>query len=434
MEHLLSAIKKSNFKTRTGYVSDVHGLVIESIGPDVFVGELCEIKSHLTQDTILCEVVGIKNKKVQLMPYSDIYGIDFGSEVKATGVVAKVPVSHKLLGRVIDAFGNPLDGKPLDISPHEKSEIYVKPQNPLNKTKIDSILETGVKAIDAMTTLGKGQRLGILAGSGVGKSTLLGMIARNIKSDVNVIALVGERGREVAHFVEDVLGEEGLKRSIVIVATSDQPPLVRRLSAYTAITIAEYFSGEGNDVVLMMDSITRYAMALREIGLSVGEPPTARGYTPSVFAALPSLLERTGPSAGKGSITALYTILVEGDDEDNPVIDCMKSILDGHISLSKDLANKGHYPSIDILRSVSRLLLELTSDAEKELIQKTKMVISLYEDVIDMLNMGAYKPGANKKVDDAISLFPKIESLFQQNEKVSVSRSETMNSLKQILV
>jgi len=434
MEQLLIAIKKNNFKTRTGYVSDVHSLVIESVGPDVFVGELCEIKSHLTQETILCEVVGIKNKKVQLMPYNDIYGIDFGSEVKATGRLAKVPASHKLLGRVIDAFGNPLDGKPLDISEHEKSEIYVKPQNPLKKTKIDSILETGVKAIDSMITLGKGQRLGILAGSGVGKSTLLGMIARNINSDINVIALVGERGREVAHFVDDVLGKEGLKRSIVIVATSDQPPLVRRLCAYTAITIAEYFSNENNDVVLMMDSITRYAMALREIGLSVGEPPTARGYTPSVFAALPSLLERTGPSSGQGSITALYTILVEGDDQDNPVIDCMKSILDGHISLSKDLANKGHYPAIDVLRSVSRLLLELTTDAEKELVKKAKLVISLYEDVVDMINMGAYKPGANKKVDEAIKLFPKIESLFQQNEKLAVSRAETMNTLKQILV
>ena len=434
MQDLLQSIKKSNFITRIGYVTDLHGLVIESIGPDVFVGELCEIKSHLMQDTISCEVVGIKNNKVQLMPYSDIYGIDSGSEVRATGKVARVPVSDKLLGRVIDAFGQPLDGKLLDIPSHEQSDIYVKPSNPLRKVRINEILETGVKVIDAMTTLGKGQRLGIVAGSGVGKTTLLGMIASNITADVNVIALIGERGREVAHFVEDILGEEGLKRSVVIVATSDQPPLVRRLAAHTAITVAEYFSNNQHDVVLMMDSITRYAMALREIGLSVGEPPTARGYTPSVFAALPKLLERTGSSPEKGSITAIYTILVEGDDEDNPVIDCMKSILDGHIVLSKTLANRGYYPSIDVMTSVSRLLLDLTTDTEKELIRKVKNIISLYDDVADMINMGAYKEGANGKVDEAIKLFPKIEILFQQAENESVLRRETMQSLQKILM
>jgi flagellum-specific ATP synthase len=311
--------------------------------------------------------------------------------------------------------------------------VYPEPMNPLKRSRINEVLETGVKAIDSLITVGRGQRVGIFSGSGVGKSTLLGMIARNMNADVNVIALVGERGREVRDFIEDILGREGLKRSVVVVATSDQPALVRAHAALTASAIAEYFRDLGLDVVLTMDSVTRYAMALREIGLAIGEPPTARGYTPSVFASLPKLLERGGTAESGGSITAFYTVLVEGDDLNDPVADSVRSILDGHVVLSRELANRGQYPSIDVLASKSRLLLELVNEDELDVVNRTTSVIGTYRNSKDMIEIGAYKHGTSPAVDDAIRLFPELEKFLQQAPHDPVERERTMNELRSVL-
>ena len=350
-----AAVRGAEFTRRSGLVSQFFGLVVESIGPDAFLGEVCEIYSRSTATPIAAEVVGLKDGKVLLMPYGELRGIGLGCEVLATGRAVEIAIGEGLLGRVIDAFGRPLDGRPLPPLPAQ-CRLTHEPRNPLARSRIRRVLETGVTSIDGLLTIGRGQRVGIFSGSGVGKSTLLGMIARNMKADINVIALIGERGREVLEFIEQSLGPAGLKRSVVVVATSDQPALVRSRAAYAATAIAEYFRDRHNDVLLIMDSITRFAMAQREIGLAVGEPPTARGYTPSVFAALPKLLERCGTTDHAGSITALYSVLVEGDDINDPIADCVRAILDGHIVLSRDLANHGHYPAIDVLASSSRLM------------------------------------------------------------------------------
>jgi flagellum-specific ATP synthase len=432
MKKYLSAVANTDFVRRTGRVTQFFGLVVESNGPDVYLGELCEIYSRSHGTPISAEVVGLKDGKVLLMPYGELRGISLGSEVIATGKSAHIQIGTQLLGRVIDAFGAPLDGKPLSHV-EARYPLYATPINPLTRTRISQILETGVKAIDSLLTLGRGQRMGIFSGSGVGKSTLLGMIARNMNADVNVIALVGERGREVRDFVEKILGPEGLKRSVVVVATSDQPALMRSRAALTATAIAEYFRDMGRDVVLTMDSVTRFAMAQREIGLSIGEPPTSRGYTPSVFATLPKLLERGGTAESGGSITAFYTVLVEGDDLNDPIADSIRAILDGHIVLSRDLANRGHYPAIDILTSISRLLPDLVDTHALDTVHKVVSTLSVYSGSKDLIEVGAYRAGTNPRLDKAIQLLPDLEKFLRQEPAVSIPRVQSMAELGAIL-
>jgi len=432
MNRYLAAIRSADFVRRTGSVTQFFGLVVESIGPDVFVGELCEIYSRTQGSPIPAEVIGLKDGRVLLMPYEELRGISLGSEVIATGKAVYVPVGDALLGRVVDAFGVPLDNHGI-LHADRHYPIYPEPINPLMRTRISEVLETGVRAIDSLLTLGRGQRIGIFAGSGVGKSTLLGMIARNMNADVNVIALVGERGREVRDFIEDILGPEGLKRSVVVVATSDQPALVRRRAALTATAIAEYFRDQGRDVVLTMDSVTRFAMAQREIGLSIGEPPTSRGYTPSVFAMLPRLMERGGTSNSGGSITAFYTVLVEGDDMSEPVADSVRAILDGHIVLARNVANRGHYPAIDILSSVSRLMTDLASEDELAVVKRAIRALSVYQSSKDLIDVGAYRAGANPELDAAIRIMPELEMFLAQQPRDTVTRADAIRQLAAVL-
>ncbi|HCD09239.1 MAG TPA: flagellar protein export ATPase FliI, partial [Thermoanaerobacter sp.] len=394
-----------------GKVSQVIGLTIESTGPLSNIGEICNIKT-INGNTILAEVVGFKEEKVYLMPLGNMEGIGAGSKVIATGQTLRVNVGNELLGRVLDGLGNPIDGKgPIKF---EKSiPINNVPPDPLERKRIREVMSLGIKAIDGLLTCGKGQRIGIFAGSGVGKSTLLGMMARNAKADLNVIALIGERGREVNEFLEKDLGEEGLKKSVVVVATSDTPALIRVKGAMTATAIAEYFRDQGLDVLLMMDSVTRFAMAQREVGLSIGEAPVSRGYTPSVFSVLPKLLERSGCSK-KGSITALYTVLVDGDDLNEPIADAVRGILDGHIVLSRKLANKNHYPAIDVLASVSRVINDIITEEHKELIARFKDILATYTEAEDLINIGAYNFGSNPKIDEAIELNDKMNNFLRQ--------------------
>ncbi len=432
MKQYLSAVRRADFVRRTGKVTQFFGLVVESAGPDVFVGELCEIYSPMHSAPIVAEVVGLREGKVLMMPYADLRGISLGSDVIATGKSVYVDVGDELLGRVVDAFGRPLDGKPVPRLPVQRP-VYREPINPLKRARINRVLETGVRAIDATLTLGRGQRVGIFSGSGVGKSTLLGMIARNMNADVNVIALVGERGREVRDFIEDILGPEGLRRSVVVVATSDQPALVRMRAALAATAMAEYFRDQGKDVVLTMDSLTRFAMAQREVGLSIGEPPTARGYTPSVFAALPRLLERGGACEPSGSITALYTILVEGDDMNDPIADAVRAILDGHIVLSRQLANRAHYPAIDVPASISRLLPDLVSAEELASVKQGVKLLSVYQSSKDLIEVGAYRAGMNRDLDQAVRVMPELDKFLTQDPKQSIPRQQTMDQLRQVL-
>lgn len=428
MKRYLHAVKDAQWVRRTGRITQLLGLVAEANGPDVFLGERCEILSPSARAPISAEVVGLRQGKVLLMPYGETRGIGLGSEVVASGEPAQIPVGHVLIGRVVDAFCAPLDGRPLDGF-EANYPLYAQPLNPLERTRISAVLETGVRAIDGLLTLGRGQRMGIFAGSGVGKSTLLGMIARNMNADVNVIALVGERGREVRSFIEESLGEEGLKRSVVIAATSDQPALIRSHAALTATAIAEYFRDQGLDVLLTMDSVTRFAMAQREIGLSIGEPPTSRGYTPSVFAALARLLERGGTS-DRGSITALYTVLVEGDDLNDPIADAARSILDGHIVLVRELANHGHYPAIDVLASTSRLLADLADEQERRLAQNAVSLLSAYSKSKDMIEIGAYRAGSNPHVDRAVQAMPELERFLRQERHDRTARGDAMERLR----
>ena len=432
LRRYVSAVKGGEFVRRSGRVSQFFGLVVESSGPDAFLGEVCEIYSRSRATPITAEVVGLKDGKVLLMPYGELRGIAIGCEVMATGRAVDIAIGDGLLGRVIDAFGRPLDGKPMPPL-HENHRLIKDPLNPLSRMRIRRILETGVKAVDSMLTIGRGQRVGIFSGSGVGKSTLLGMIARNMKADINVIALIGERGREVLEFIEQSLGPEGLARSVVIVATSDQPALVRARAAYAATAIAEYFRDRDQDVLLIMDSITRFAMAQREIGLSIGEPPTSRGYTPSVFAILPKLLERCGTGAGEGSITAIYSVLVEGDDINDPIADALRALLDGHIVLSRALANQGHYPAIDILASNSRLLVSLVSPEDRELVKKAVSLLSDYTKNRDMIDVGAYRTGMNPELDRAVRIMPELQRLLRQDMHESFSREQTMRLLRSVV-
>jgi flagellum-specific ATP synthase len=426
-----AAVRGAEFARRSGSVSQFFGLVVESTGPDVFLGEVCEIYSRSTATPIAAEVVGLKDGKVLLMPYGELRGIGLGCEVLATGRAVEMAIGEGLLGRVIDAFGRPLDGKPLPPLPAQ-CRLTHEPLNPLARSRIRRVLETGVKSIDGLLSIGRGQRVGIFSGSGVGKSTLLGMIARNMKADINVIALIGERGREVLEFIEQSLGPAGLKRSVVVVATSDQPALVRSRAAYAATAIAEYFRDRRQDVLLIMDSITRFAMAQREIGLAVGEPPTARGYTPSVFAALPKLLERCGTTDHAGSITAIYSVLVEGDDINDPVADSVRAILDGHIVLARDLANHGHYPAVDVLASTSRLLPHLVAKDERAAIQRVIALMAEHARNRDMIEIGAYRSGVNAELDKAVRLKPRIDAFLRQDMAETCTREHSMAMLRAI--
>lgn len=411
-----------------GKVSRIIGVTIESTGPNSAIGDLCKIKLR-DGTTVLAETVGFSDNKVLLMPLEDVGGLYVGAPVEKVEDKITIKVGTDLLGHVLDGIGRPIDGN--KIKRYENKSIYSSAPNPLVRKRIKEPLSVGVRAIDGFLTLGKGQRIGIMAGSGVGKSTLLGMIARNTSADVNVIGLIGERGREVREFIEKDLGEEGLKRSILVVSTSDSPALLRVKALYTATTIAEYFRDLGYDVLMMVDSITRWAMAQREIGLSIGEPPTTRGYTPSVFANMPKILERAGNSV-EGSMTAIYTVLVEADDMNDPIGDSVRSIVDGHIVLSRKLADSSHYPPIDILASVSRLMTEV---ADREHLEASKFIKDIYASYIDskdLVEVGAYKKGANPKVDVALAEIENINKFLKQDIYEKTDYENTIKLLIEI--
>ena len=410
-----------------GRVVQVVGLVIESQGPDVQIGDLCEVRFR-NRDTILrAEVVGFKTDRVLLMPLGELSDIGPGCDVLSMGRPIGVNVSEALLGRVLDGLGNPLDAQgpvpAIDYYP-----LSAAPPHPLRRQMIEKPLSVGVKVIDGLLTLGQGQSIGIFAGSGVGKSVLLGMMARNTEADVNVIALVGERGREVKEFLERDLGDSGLARSVVVVATSDQPPLVRLKAAFTATAIAEYFRDQGKNVLMLMDSVTRVAMAQRDVGLAIGEPPATRGYTPSVFALLPRLLERSG-AGERGSITAIYSVLVEGDDMNEPIADAVRGILDGHFILSRDLAAKYHYPSVDVQRSISRVMPSVVSEAQYEAAGRVRELLSVFEGAQDLINIGAYKAGSNPKVDWALGHIESVDAFLKQGMTENVLFGDTVGQL-----
>lgn len=411
-----------------GRVKKIIGLTVEVEGIKAFVGELCVIYNQVNKP-VNCEVVGFKDKEVILMALGELTLIAPGCKVISKGIPLSVMCSDNLLGKVLDGLGNPIDNS--DAVLGDRYNLNNEPPDPMKRKKIQNIMETGVRAIDAFTTCGEGQRIGIFAGSGVGKSTTLGMIARNAKADVNVIALIGERGREVLDFIDKDLGEEGMKKSVVVCATSDKAPLVRLKGALTATAIAEYFRDQGKKVILMMDSVTRFAMAQREVGVAIGEPPAQKGYTPSVFAMLPKLMERTGTS-DKGSITAFYTVLVDGDDFNEPIADTTRGILDGHIVLSRDLANKNHYPSIDVLNSLSRLMNEIASKEDIKIASFARDMLAEYREAEDLINIGAYASGTNKKIDEAIYYHEHIINFLKQGINEKSSFNETISSLRRV--
>ncbi len=422
----LKTVENLDLLQVVGKVVQVIGLVVEARVQGVSIGELCRIV--ITKDNqILAEVVGFKEEKVLLMPLGALGGIRPGSRIYATGHPIQVHVGPGLLGRVLDGLGNPMDGK----GPIVTSEIYPidkDPPDPVKRPRITDVLKTGVKALDGLLTLGKGQRIGIFAGSGVGKSTLMGMLARNCEADINVISLVGERGREVKDFIEESLGVEGLKRSVVICATSDQPPVIRLKGALVGTAIAEYFRDKGKNVLFMMDSVTRFAMAQREIGLATGEPPTTKGYTPSVFAMLPRLMERAGTSE-KGTITAIYTVLVDAGDMDEPIADATRGILDGHIVLSRDLAAKNHYPCIDVGHSVSRLFSAITTKEHRDSAGKLRETLARYTEAEDLINIGAYVKGSNPKIDKAVEKIDAVNTLLRQGTMENEPFEKTVQKL-----
>lgn len=411
-----------------GKIQKIVGTTIESSGPVCSIGDICRIYSKDKQTHIFAEVVGFNANNVLLMPYTDIEGIGPGSIVDNTGGKLMVKTGDALLGRIIDAIGRPIDGGG-EIEYTDEVPISGIPVNPLTRPRIAQPIVMGVKAIDGLLTIGKGQRMGIFAGSGVGKSTLMGMIARKVQADLNVIALVGERGREVREFIDKDLGKDGMARSVLVVATSDQPAMMRSKCALTATAIAEYFKEQGKDVLLMMDSLTRFAMAQREIGLSVGEPPIARGYTPSIYAALPKLLERAG-NFENGSITGIYTVLVEGDDTNEPIADTVRGIIDGHIVLTRKLAMRNHYPAIDILESISRLMVEIVPKMHHDAANKLRNLLSLYNSNYDLISIGAYKKGTNPRLDEAIRKIDGINAFLTQSIKESFELEDTLAMLE----
>lgn len=424
-------IEKKDLIKINGKVTDVIGLVIESMGPNVSLGEICAVMDKSGKRVCDVETVGFKEGKVLSVAIGEVNNISPACEIIASGKSFLTGVGEKLLGRIVDGLGNPIDGKG-DIEVNSYRSIYREPPNPLMRRRIATPLQTGIRSIDSLLTIGKGQRMGIFAGSGVGKSVLLGMIARNTNADVNVIALIGERGREVREFIERDLGEEGLKRSVVVAATGDKPSLLRMKGAYIAMTIAEYFRDIGKDVVLMMDSITRFAHAQREIGLTIGEPPATKGYTPSVFSILPKLLERAGNSE-TGSITGLITVLVDGDDMTEPIADAVRSILDGHIVLSRKLANKGQYPSVDPLQSVSRVMPDIVTEEHLLKAQAFVDILATYYEAEDLINIGAYVKGSNPSIDHSLQNIGKLRAFLKQGMNEKAFYNETITHLKQLV-
>lgn len=411
---------------RLGKVVKIVGLTIESVGPEAKLNDLCRIIIDKNKNvSVMAEVVGIRDNRLLLMPYESVEGLGIGCTVENTGHPLSVSVGNELLGHMVDGIGR-ID-ETLKFATKKEYPVEAAPPDPMKRKIIDEVLPLGVKAVDGLITVGKGQRIGIFAGSGVGKSTLMGMFARNTRADINVIALIGERGREVREFVERDLGEEGMKRSVVVVATSDKPALIRNKAAKTATAIAEYFRDQGKDVLLMMDSLTRFSMAQREIGLASGEPPVTRGYPPSVYSEMPKLLERAG-NADKGSITGLYTVLVDGDDFNEPITDTARSILDGHIMLSRKLGHRNHYPAIDILQSISRVMSSIASKEHKAAAGKLKNVLATYQEAEDLINIGAYKRGSNPGIDYAISKIDAVNAFLMQDtmEKFEFEEEEQM--------
>ncbi len=431
LSHCLQVAQDTSLVSVGGRVNQVIGMVLESLGPGIPVGSICEVSVFKNQGTVLAEVVGFREGRVLLMPLGEMRGVEPGSAIRLVGEQAGVPVAESLLGRIIDGLGNPMDGKG-PLRAETQYPLYAAPLNPMERERILEPVDVGVRAINGLLTLGKGQRIGILAGSGVGKSTLLGMIARHTAADISVIALIGERGRELKDFIERDLGPEGLARSVVVVATSDQPPLVRMRGAYLATAISEFFRDRGRDVILMMDSVTRFAMSSREVGLAIGEPPTSRGYTPSVFGQLPKLLERAGTCMGKGSITGIYTVLVEGDDMNEPIADAVRSIVDGHIILSRDLASQGHYPSIEVMGSISRCMTDVVPKEQVRVAHKFLEVMSTYRRSEDLINIGAYAKGSNPKIDNAITMIDRLNGYLKQPVEEKVSFAESARQLAEI--
>lgn len=427
LSELESRLDNMDFIRLNGLIAKAIGIVIESKGPDVRVGDLCEIRYRDKSMSLPAEVVGFSENRVLLMPLGELTDIGPGCDVVAVGQKLGVRVGPGLLGRVLNGLGEPIDDKGPIIA-GEVYPLYAKPPHPLLRKPVATPLPVGVKAIDALLTLGRGQRVGIFSGSGVGKSTLMGMMVRNTEAEISVIGLIGERGREVGEFLERDLGSSGLKRSVVVVATSDQPPLIRLKAALTATAIAEYFRDRGRDVLLLMDSVTRVAMAQRDVGLAIGEPPATRGYTPSVFAFLPKLLERAG-AGERGSITGVYNVLVEGDDMNEPVADTVRGILDGHIVLSRKLASKGHYPAIDVLRSVSRVMPNITSQEHLEAARRVRELLAIYEDAEDLVNIGAYKEGSNINIDWALRYLDDVLDFLCQPVEGRFSFEETVKKL-----
>ena len=428
---LIPQIRSAETMSRTGKIENIVGMSIEASGGRAAIGDICRIYSNESGGQIPAEVVGFKNDHILLMPYANMSGISAGNFVRNTGKRLTLPVGPFLRGRVINALGQPIDG----LEPFGRGDTFSIDTayiNPMTRPPIRERMEFGVKAIDSLLTIGKGQRIGIFAGSGVGKSTLLGMIAKNVKADINVIALVGERGREVLEFIQKDLGEEGMRRSILVVATSDQPAMLRMKCPSVATSIAEYFRDQGYDVLLMMDSLTRFAMAQREIGLAIGEPPVARGYTPSMYAEMPKLLERSG-NFEKGSITGVYTVLVEGDDTNEPIADTVRGILDGHIVLSRQLANANHFPAIDVGASISRLMVEIVSPEHRLLAGKLRYIMSVYEKNADLVSIGAYKAGTNPKLDNALGKIDGINQFLMQGINENFTYDQSLELLRRLM-
>ena len=422
-------LTQETFYKKLGKVSKIVGLTVESVGPDAKLNDLCRIYSADRSQVVNAEVVGFRESVVLLMPFDTVDGIGPGCIVENTGKPLGVKVGFGILGHTLDGLGNPVDGEDLGLT--EEYSVEAAPPDPMSRVIINEVLPLGVKAVDGLLTVGKGQRIGIFAGSGVGKSTLMGMFARNTKADINVIALIGERGREVREFAERDLGPEGMKRSVLVVATSDKPALIRNKAAKTATAIAEYFRDQGKDVLLMMDSLTRFSMAQREIGLASGEPPVTRGYPPSVYSEMPKLLERAG-MAEKGSITGLYTVLVDGDDFNEPITDTARSILDGHIMLSRKLGHKNHYPAIDVLQSISRCMSQIVTKEHKKVAGRLMNVLATYNEAEDLINIGAYKKGSNKNIDYAISKIDAVNEFLMQQTDEKFTFEEEMAMLNSI--
>lgn len=424
-------IKNCHLTEDSGKVIEVTGLLIKGYLPGASVGSICSIETPHSTKPLLAEVVGFKDRQVLMMALNEMRGVSLGCKITLSRSIAAIKVSDELLGRVVDGMGLPIDDQ-APIENFKEFPLYAEVVNPLHRAPIRESLDVGVRAINSTITAGRGQRVAIMAGSGVGKSVLMGMMAKNTEADVNVIALIGERGREVREFIEHELGEAGMKKTVVVCVTSDQSPLLRMRGAYVATAIAEYFAKNNKNVLLVMDSVTRFAMALREIGLSIGEPPTTRGYTPSVFSTLPKLLERAGNFDGSGSITGFYTTLVDGDDMNDPIGDCVRSIVDGHIVLTRQLAQKGHFPAIDILQSASRVMKQVTTSDHARMAIKIRELLATYKEAEDLINIGAYKSGANPKIDKAVKVIDQINDFLKQKTDDSANINQCLRIMQQI--